>query len=147
QAEVQILAEAPRLDGGFQILVRRGDDARVRPNGVAPTDPGELALLEHAEQLRLESERQLADLVEEERASRRRLELADAPLGRPGEGAALVAEELALEELVRDRGAVERDERPAPAGMVVEGLRDQLLPGAGLALDEHGGVGRRDAPD
>ena len=59
------------------------------------------------------AERHVADLVEEERAAVRGLELADAPLVGAGERAALVAEELALEELVRDRRAVERDERAA----------------------------------
>ena len=65
-----------------------------------------------------------------------------------GEAAALVPEELALDQLRCHRAAVERDERllPAPAELVHR-LRDELLAGAALALDEHGRVGRRDARD
>ena len=78
---------------------------------LAAADARELALLQHAQQLRLQAERHVADLVEEEGAAGGGLELADAALGGAGERAALVAEELALEQLVRDRRAVERDER------------------------------------
>ena len=57
------------------------------------------------------------------------LELAGAPLGGAGEGAALVAEELALEQLARDGRAVEGDERAAPARrVVVDGLAISSLP-------------------
>ena len=47
---------------------------------LAAADARELALLEHAQELRLERQRHVADLVEEERAAGGRLELADAPL-------------------------------------------------------------------
>ena len=58
----------------------------------------DLALLQRAQQLGLQLERQLADLVEEQRAAVRELEAARAALQRAGEGAALVAEELALDQ-------------------------------------------------
>ncbi len=62
------------------------------------------------------------------------LELADAPLGRPGEGALLVAEQLALQQRLGNRRAVDRQERPVGAAAVlVEGAGDQLLAGAALA--------------
>ena len=73
-------------------------------------------LLQHAQQLRLQRERQLADLVEEERAA-----VGAARSGpracsrRAGERAAHVAEELALEQRLRDRRAVDRHERAARA--------------------------------
>ena len=62
---------------------------------------------------------------------------------RPGEGALLMAEELALDQLARDRRHVHRDEGPAPAlAIVVQGPGRQLLAGAGFAEDHHGQVGR-----
>ena len=108
-------------------------------------DALELALLQHAQELRLQVERHVADLVEEERAAVGQLEAAARSRDRAGEGALLVAEELALEQLARDRGAVDRDERARRArrARLVDGARDQLLAGAGLAGDEHGRVGRR----
>ena len=36
---------------------------------------------------------------------------------------------------------------PRAIGVVVDRVRDQLLAGAGLALDQDGGVGGRDAAD
>ena len=60
-------------------------------------------------------ELELADLVEEERAAARELEAADARRDGAGEGAALVAEELALDEARRERRAVDVHEGPARA--------------------------------
>ena len=55
-----------------------------------------------------------------------------------GERARLVAEELALHEVGRNRGAVDRDHRPigALAG-AVDGPGDELLARAALAADQH----------
>ena len=62
-----------------------------------------------------------------------------------GERPADVAEQLALENVLAQRRAVERHERLLlPRAVLVDRLGDQLLAGAGLALDQHGGVGRRD---
>ena len=70
------------------------------------------------------------------------LELAELARVRPGEGALLVAEELGLEQGVGDGGQVHGHERlVAPRALVVDGARHQLLAGAALPGDEHGGVG------
>jgi hypothetical protein len=58
-------------------------------------------LSERTQQLRLELERQVADLVQEQGAAIGALEAADAPRHRPGERPALVAEELTLEQARR----------------------------------------------
>src|SRR5262249_56024178 len=111
--------------------------------GALATDTQELALLEHAEQLRLGRRAHLPDLVEEEGALVRQLELPELLRVRVGEGAALVPEELALEQCLRDRGAVERDQRLARArAAVVDRLGDELLAGAALAGDQDGGLQR-----
>ena len=76
----------------------------------------------------------LAHLVEEERAAVRQLEPALAVGDRAGEGAAHVAEQLALDDGLGQRRAVHLDERAArPLAAVVDRLRHQLLAGAGLA--------------
>ena len=52
-----------------------------------------------------------------------------------GEGAFLVAEQLALDEIARDRRHVDRDEGALLAlAVVVQGAGDELLAGAGLAV-------------
>src|SRR5690606_13766264 len=99
-------------------------------------------------QLGLERERQLADLVEEERAALGELEAPGARAVRAGEGAALDAEELALEQVLRDRRAIDRDERPRPPRReLVERARRELLAGAALAGEQHRGVGRGELAD
>ena len=67
---------------------------------------------------------------------------------RAGERAALVAEQLALEQRLGQRGAVQLHERAlgARAALVDRG-RDQLLAGAALAGDQHAGARRRDLRD
>ena len=63
-----------------------------------------------------------------------------------GERAADVAEQLRLEQRLGDRRAVDLDERHvALRAAVVNGARDELLAGAGLAGDEHRALGIGDA--
>ena len=63
-----------------------------------------------------------------------------------GEGALAVAEQLALEHVARDGGAVEGQERPVGAVRgAVDGAREHFLAGAGLAGEEDAKRGRRDA--
>ena len=99
------------------------------------------ALLQHAQQLDLQLQGQVAHLVEEERAARGQLEAPLAVAHRAGEGAAHVAEQLALEQLARQRAAVDGHERPAaPRGARVDGAGHHLLAGAALAGQQHGGL-------
>ena len=65
-----------------------------------------------------------------------------------GEGAAHVPEQLRFEQVLRDGAAVDDDERPLGAvGAHVDLACDQLLAGAGLAVDQHRHVGGRDFAD
>ena len=83
--------------------------------------------------------RHLADLVEEHGAAVGGLEQAPLLLTRVGERAALVAEQLALEQLLGQRRARDVDERAGRAvAVVVDGLRGEVLAGAGLAGEQHG---------
>jgi hypothetical protein len=72
--------------------------------------------LQHAKELHLHLDADLADLVEEQRATLGLLEEAALLGARPREAAALVAEELTLEDGLRERAAVDGDE-----GLVVAG--------------------------
>src|SRR5207249_4064933 len=102
------------------------------------------ALLEHAEELDLHVPRDLADLVEEQRAAVRGLEAAVARGRGTGECALLVAKQLGLEDRLGDRGAVDRDERALRArAVVVHRAGEELLAGAALAEQQHGRLGRR----
>ena len=74
-------------------------------------------VLQHVQQLGLQRRLHLADFVEEDRAGVRLLELADARRRRAGERALLVAEQLALEQLGRQRRAIDLDERLGPCAV------------------------------
>ena len=68
QAVEEILAELPLLHHLAQLDVRRGDDPDVDLDRLDAAEAHELALLDHAQQLGLRLERDVADLVEEDRA-------------------------------------------------------------------------------
>ncbi len=136
-AVVQVLAKAARLDLVAQIAVRRAHDADVDLHRGMTPDADHLLSLEHPQELRLQVRAQLAELVDEDGAAARRLEVAHAPLLRAGEGTLLVTEQQRLRERLGQRRGVDDHEgfsRPGAAG--VQRARDLLLPGAGLALHQ-----------
>src|SRR5690242_9332803 len=139
ESVVEILAEPALGHRRSQIAVRGGDDPRADLPRNILADDLHLARLESAEEHRLNLDRQLTDLVEEERALVGGLKGALARRRRSGERAAGVAEQRARDELARDGPAVHRNERAAPDERpLVDGPGDELLADAGLALDEDG---------
>ena len=146
EAIEQILAEAPRLDLGSQVPVGRGEDAHIYLGMGGLTDPFDLSPLQHTEQLGLHLERQLADLVEEDRASRGRFEGPGPCSIRSREGASLVPEELALHEILWDGAAIHRDPGSLRSRRrLMKRPRDELLPRSALSFDEDRGVCGRHA--
>src|SRR5439155_12540736 len=93
-----------------EMLVGRREDAYVDRPRFRPSDPADLLVLQHAQELGLQAERQVADLVEEQRAAVRHLE--QPGLGGMGvrKGAALVTEQLGLDEVLGECRAVHGDE-------------------------------------
>ena len=92
------------------------------------------------QQFGLQHQRDLADLVEEKRAFVGQFE--DATLLRPGvgEGALLVAEQLALKERLRNGGAIDGDKRLGlPQALMVQSLGDQVLACSILAFQQNRG--------
>src|SRR6202007_1259583 len=128
----------PLADRPLEVAVGGGDDAHVDPDVRRAADALEGALLEEAQQLDLQCRGDLADLVEEDGAAVGRLEQPFALALGVGESAALVAEELALEEGLRQRAAGDVLERPPGAlAMGVDLLRHQALAGPALAAEQH----------
>ena len=94
------------------------------------------------QQLGLEVEGHVADLVQEEGAAAGPLHEAELALRSTGEGALLVAEQLALQEVLGDRRAIDLHQGAAGAvRLVVDHLRRQVLTRAALPGQEHGRVG------
>jgi len=132
----------------LEVAISGGDHARVDVDQAVSAYARELEVLEHMEELGLEGERQLGDLVEIDRALVRVLELAWLAPERAGEGAFLVAEELGFEQLGRNCGAVDFDERTVTARRCgMNGPGDKILPHAALATDQHGRISVCDVLD
>src|SRR5579859_5904355 len=95
--------------------MRGRDDAGVDGLLFRASDRTDDAALEHVKELCLQSDREIADLVEEERSAVCFDEEARARIGRARERAFDVPEELALEKRLRNGSAVHGDERFARA--------------------------------
>src|SRR5262249_62179892 len=135
---VEVLAKPVLLDRRLQVAVGRRDEADVEWHLLLAADRTDGPLLERTEELRLERERQVTDLVEQERPAVRLDEQTRVRAPGVGEGAARVAEQLALEERLRHRSAVHADERAAAAAaLAMERARDDFLAGPALARHEH----------
>ena len=104
-------------------------------------DAGEGALLENAEDFALHLEWHFTDLIEKKRALVALFEAPDPLCRSASERAFLVTEELALEEVFRDGGAIDRKKASVAAGaVVVDCAGHELLARATLAGDHHSSV-------
>ena len=134
----------PARISAVEVLVGGREHAHVHAHAVVPAHRVHDLLLQHAQHLGLRLEAHVADLVEKDRAVVGQLE-APAPVRHgAGERPAHVAEQLALDQLLGDRRAVDLDEGPAAApAQRVDAARHQFLARAVLAEDQHPAVGRR----
>ena len=109
EAVKQVLAKCTLLDALFQILVRRGNDAYIGLDRAVAANAIEMAIAEHAQQPGLQVKWHVANLVEKQRAAVGLLKAATTHGLRTGEGTTLVAEQLGLEQVFRNRRRVDRD--------------------------------------
>ena len=149
QPVVEILAE--RLVGNAldQDAIGRGDDAHVDARlDLIGADALNFAGLEESEQQALHARARLADFVHEDGAAVRLLERTEPIAVGAGEAAPDVTEELGLEQRLRKRRAVDRDERRAAARAAgVNEARDDFLARPALAGDQNLGVAARRVED
>ena len=143
EAVEEVLPEAPLRHLDAYVHVGGGDDAHVHRAGLGGSHALELPRLQHPQQLGLLRLRHVAHLVQEERARIGQLEVAH-PVGLGvREGALHVAEQLALEDALREAAGVDGDQRLPGAGrQSVQPPGHHLLAGAVLAGDQHVGLGR-----
>ena len=135
---VEVLAERALPHRLGEVAVRRRDHPHVHADVARAADPLERLLLEETEQLRLQRRAHVPDLVEEDRAAVGQFEQSLLPRPRVGEGAPLVAEQLALQQRLRNGGAGDVHEGAVgPLRGVVDRLGDDVLADARLALQQH----------
>ena len=148
QAIKEILSEPSLCNLRWQILIRRADNPNIHSHRLRTAQPLKLFLLQHAQQLRLRLDMHIADLVQKQRPPIRKLKLALPLRSRPGKRPPLVPEQLALDQLRRQRRCIHRDKRPrlSPA-LLVNRPRDQLLTRTALPANQHPCIGHRHLAD
>ncbi len=124
------------------------DDSHVDRNGAIAADPLHLPLFQDAQEFGLHHERHVADLIEEERAFVRLLELSNVTGGGAGEAALLMAEQFRFNQFARHRCAVQCDKGTILARTsLMQRAGDQFLSRTGLAEDAHACLAGSDAVD
>src|SRR5256885_11474462 len=88
------------------MLVGRRQNAYVDRPRFRPSDPADLLVLQHTQQLGLQAERQVADLVEEQRAAVRHLEQPGLGSMSVRKGPAPVTQQPGLDEVLGEARAV-----------------------------------------
>jgi len=124
----EVLAERGVGRARLHRLERRRQHARVGAQGRLAADALEGAVLEHAQQLGLQWDLEVADLVEEDGAAVRGLEAPSRRPTAPVKAPFLVAEQLALHQVRREGGHVDGDEGPGAAPRCARGWRGPQAP-------------------
>ena len=139
---VQVFAEGALPDTLQQVFIGGGDDPHIRGDDAVAAHPHEFLLLQHAQQLDLQRLAHGLNLVQKERAPVGVFEEAQlSALPGAGEGAFVITEQLALQQGVGKRGAVDGHKGKVPAaGGIVNGVGEQLFAGAALAGQEDGRI-------
>ena len=144
----QVLPEIVLADGFDDVLVGGGDEADIHPQLVIAPHARKRAVLQKAQQLGLQRTAHVADLVQENGAAVGFLHAAQLLFDSAGEGAFLVAEQFAFQQVFGDGGAVDADVVVLAAmAQAVQRPGDQLLARAAFPQDEHGGVSGGHAAD
>src|SRR5262249_11926503 len=144
QSKIEVFAKRPFLDLILEILVRRRDDADVDRCRLGGTEPLDLALLKHAQNLGLRLQAHVADFVEKDRSTIGLFELADLSFGGSRKRPLFVPEKLRFDEILGDGGTVDLHEPFAAARAVaMDHPCDELLAHAALTLEQDRGLARR----
>ena len=127
QTEKKVGTQALEANGLLQVAIAGGEHAHVRVQESLGAQRAVDLLLEETQKFRLDTEPQGIDLIQEERAALGQRDQPFAAAVGVGERAPLVAEHFILEQKLRQRAAVDRDEGPraAPA---------ELMDGSGREL-------------
>ena len=141
-AEVKVLTKAFTFHCGAEIFVGGRQDADVHVHRLRAADPIEPPLLEYAQQLGLDGERQLADLIEKNGAAVRQLHFADLARAGARVGPALVAEEFVLHQPLRNCGAIQSHKWLfAPRRKMMNSAGKEFFARAAFAQQQDGGIG------
>src|SRR6266550_7731724 len=135
QSIVKVASETAALDLFLEVAVRSGDHSRIHGLRFGRSDGNYFALLQYTQELYLRCGRGLSDLVQEEGSLSGREKQSFLVARRTSERSLDVPEQLALEQTLRQRTAVDRKERLGrPRRKVVDVMGYDFLSRSGFAL-------------
>lgn len=144
EAVIQVFAEGALLHRGLEIDVSRRQYAHIHGNRLAAAHAFDLLFLQKTQQIGLQFHRQIADFIEKQRAAVRGFNTSDLALMGTGECPLFMPKQFGLDQVFRDRPAVDRHKRFGVAlGLTMQGLGHQLFAGTTVATDQHRGFGGR----
>src|ERR1700689_1637750 len=134
----EILAEATCCDCGIETLIGGGDYTDIDCDLAMASEPVERRSVQHAQQLDLRLNLQFADFIEEERALVGEFEQAGLGCIGTSKGSLFVTEQLAFDQVLGKRGAVDIDPGPAaPVRRLMNRMSHEFLAGSGFTGDQH----------
>src|ERR1700722_5613537 len=141
QPIIEIAAELTTRYHLSQIAIGCSNEPNIDFVSSTASEPLELLLLQHTQQLRLQSMRNVADFVQEKRALVRHLEAPDFLSNRSGESSLLVSEQLAFQKIERNSGAIQLN-KSAPIALTrsMNSMGDELFSCAGFSFNEDSGI-------
>src|SRR5271157_33878 len=137
----EILAESPGKNFGAQVTVGGGNQADIHLLDLGRADALNLAVLDDAQQLGLHGQGSFPHFIQEHGAPVSVLEQSRACVRGPGEGAAHMAEQLALQERINQCGTVAHCQALlAHRADLMDGAGNELFARAGGTYEENVGV-------
>jgi hypothetical protein len=92
QTEKEVFSKVPGSDVFFELSIRCGDETKIHGDVGCPSQAAKRPFLQHSEQFRLHAQVEVANFIEEERATLRSIEKAEFALMSSGKGSTLVTE-------------------------------------------------------
>ena len=134
----QVLAEGAVFHPLLQVLVGGSNHTHIGFHRAMTAHPVEMAVAEDPQQPGLQVKRHVADLIEEQGAAIGLLEAAAAHGLRAGEGTALMAKQLGLQQILGNSRRVDRHKGPVGTWrMLVQCAGHQLFTRTRFAGDHH----------
>ena len=146
QAVEQIAAKLAVRDHLIQIAVSRCYEANIHFACMCASQPFKFSLLQGAQQLRLNLDRNISHFIQEQGALIGQFHTPYLLANGAGESSLFISKQFAFEQTGRNGGAVQLHEGALfAAASVVNGAGDQLLPRARLPEQEDSGISGSDS--
>src|SRR5215469_6409652 len=141
QSVEKILAKGSGRHGGRQVTIGCGYQAYIYGDRMVTPHPLKFLFLQYPQERDLRFHGKITDLIQEERATVRRLKPSHPPLKCAGECSLFMAEKLRSDQRLWNRRTVNANERSVSAfRSPMQSTCDQLFAGSGFSQNEDGRI-------